>query len=247
MPCLLLKQNSLVKTIKFKNPGYIGDAINTVKIFNEYEVDELIFLDIDASPENKKPNFDIIKEIASECFMPLTYGGGIRNLEDIETIFKIGVEKIAINTYSFENMSFIFEASKRFGSQSIIASIDAKKNIWQKYEVVSCNGKKKTGHDPVEWAKKMEETGAGEILLTSVERDGTWEGYDLDLIRRVSQIVTIPVIANGGAGSLEDIRNAVKTAGASAVAIGSMVVYQKKDLGVLVNFPSKKELIKTLE
>jgi len=241
MPCLLLRQSKLVKTVKFRNPDYIGDPINAVKIYNDKEVDELIFLDITATVEKKTPPFKTISEIASECFMPYTYGGGIRSLEDMRRIFNLGVEKIAINSHAVENPDFIRQAAKEFGNQSIVASIDVKKKLMGKYEVFTRSGTNPTGLGPVEHAKRMEEMGAGEILLTSIDRDGTWEGYDLELIKTVSEAVNVPLIVCGGAGSIEDFRKAVD-AGASACAAGSMVVYQAKNRGVLINFPKQIEL-----
>lgn len=246
MPCLLLQGESLVKTIKFNKRNYIGDAINTVRIFNEMEVDELIFLDINASKEGRGPNFSLLKDIASECFMPICYGGGLRRIEDLKEIFAIGVEKVSLNTYAFENPEFISKAADLFGSQSIIASIDVKKNLFGKYEAVVLSGTKKTKLHPVEYAQMMEKYGAGEILLTSVDRDGTWDGYDLELIKQVTDAVKIPVIVCGGASKTEDFKNAVD-AGASALAAGSMFIFQAKGFGVLVNFPNRTELNKYID
>ena len=243
MPCLLLRDSKLVKTIKFKNPNYVGDPVNAIKIYNEKEVDELIFLDITATVEKKKPNFKTISEIASECFMPLSYGGGITNLEDMKTIFNLGAEKIAINSYGVENPSFITKASEKFGSQSIIVSIDVKKKLVGSYEVYTHSGTKNANMNPVDWAKKVEDLGAGEILLTSIDRDGTMEGYDLTLIKTVSESVNVPVIVCGGAGKIEDFAEAIQ-AGASAVAAGSLVVYHGSAQGVLINFPTRDELKK---
>ena len=247
MPCLLLQGESLVKTVKFKKLNYIGDAINTVRIFNQMEVDELIFLDIQATVERRKPPFEIIQDIASECFMPFAYGGGIRDLDDIKRIFSIGVEKIVINSYAYEHPEFITLAADKFGSQSIIVSIDSKKNFWGKYEVFTQRGRKKTKMSPIEYAQKMERLGAGEIFINSIEKDGTWDGYDITLIQDVSAAVKIPVIACGGAGSIADLGKAVKEGGASAVAAGSLFVYQAKDLGVLINFPEQAELQKAID
>ncbi len=242
IPCLLLRDESLVKTVKFDKAGYIGDPINTVRIFNELEVDELIFLDISATLEKRAPNFKILAEIANECFMPLGYGGGMRNFEDAKRIFQIGFEKIAVNSYAFENPDFINRLAEHFGNQAVIASIDVKKNFFGKYEVFSHSGKKNTKKNPVEWAQELESRGAGELLLTSIDREGTWTGFDVELIKNVTSAVKVPVIANGGAGNLAHLELVVKQAKASAVALGSMVVYQKKGLGVLVNFPERKEL-----
>ena len=241
IPCLLLENEKLVKTIKFKTPKYIGDPINAVKIYNDKEVDEIIFLDITATIKNTKPPFKLISEIANECFMPFAYGGGINNVEDMKKIFSLGVEKIIINSNAIKNPNIIKEAMELFGSQSIIVSIDAKKNWAGKYEVFSECGKKSTGLDPVEWSKKVEKLGAGEIFLTSIEKDGTMEGYDLDLIQKVANKVNIPVIACGGAGEIKDFSKAIKF-GASAVAAGSLFVYQGKNMGVLINFPTKEQI-----
>lgn len=247
IPCLLLRNRGLVKTIKFKNPTYVGDPINTVRIYNEKEVDELIFLDITATPEKRKPPFKIIGEIASECFMPFAYGGGITNIEDAKTIFSLGAEKVAINSYAAESPALVTQLAELFGSQAVVVSIDVKKNLFGKYEVCTHSGKKKTKRDPVGYAVQMEQIGAGEILLTSIDRDGTMEGYDVDLIRQVTGAVNIPVIACGGAGRLEDFSKAVTLGGASAVAAGSMVVYQGKNRSVLINFPTKQQLTEALD
>jgi imidazole glycerol-phosphate synthase subunit HisF len=245
MPCLLVKDKRLVKTIKFKNPSYVGDPVNAIKIYNEKEVDELLLVDISATVENKPPSLNLISEITEECFMPLCYGGGIRSLEDIKKILSLGVEKVAINSYAIENSQFIKKASEIFGSQSIILSMDVKKTFLGNYVVHTHSGQRSSKLDPVAFARQMEELGAGEILLNSMERDGTWEGYDLDLLKRVTDAVTIPVIALGGAGRLSDFSDAVAS-GASACAIGSMAVYQGKNKGVLINFPSHEEIKKIL-
>lgn len=242
IPCLLLKDESLVKTVKFKEYNYIGDPINTVRIFNELEVDELVFLDITASKENRKPNFKFLESIACECFMPLAYGGGLDNFDDVQRIFSIGFEKVVINSANFTQPDLISQISKVYGAQAVIGSIDYKKNFFGKTVVHSMGGSKKEELSPVDLAKELERRGAGEIILTSMDRDGTWEGYDLKLIKEVSDALTIPVVANGGAGTVEHLGAAVKDSGASAVAVGSMVVYQKKDMGVLVNFPDKKKI-----
>jgi len=247
MPCLLLRGSGLVKTVRFKDPKYVGDPINTVRIYNEKEVDELIFLDITATPEGKGPPFQIISDLASECFMPLTYGGGVRDLDDIKKIFSLGVEKVAVNTHAVENPEFISQAADMFGSQSILAAIDVKKTLLGKYRVCTNGARDVTRIDPVKHARHMVDMGAGEILLTSVDRDGTFSGYDLALIERVARAVTIPVIACGGAGKIEDFSLATRQAGASAVAAGSMVVYQGPHRAVLVNFPSKRDLKKALD
>lgn len=246
IPCLLLVDESLVKTVKFKKYGYIGDPSNTVRIFNELEVDELCFLDIRATVQKRGVNFKILQDIANECFMPLSYGGGIRDFETVKKILSIGFEKVVINSIAFEEPSFITKLSEHFGSQSVIVSIDVKKNILGKYQVFTKDGTNNTKLNPVEWALEVEKRGAGEILITSMDKEGTWEGFDLQLIRSISDAVSIPVIANGGAGNVKDIGMAVKQGGASAVALGSMLVYQAKGMGVLVNFPDKELLAKSL-
>jgi imidazole glycerol-phosphate synthase subunit HisF len=242
IPCLLLDNASLVKTVKFKKPSYIGDPANTCRIFNELEVDELAFLDISASRERREPNYRVLKEIANECFMPLSYGGGIRNLEVAEKILRIGFEKVIVNTCIYEQPSFVTELADKFGSQSVVVSIDARKTFFGGYRCYAESGKKNQGIHPVDWAKQVESLGAGELVLTSIDQEGSWEGYDLELTRSVTNAVTIPVIANGGAGSLADVSAAISDAHAQAAAVGSMVVYQRKGMGVLVNFPDQNLL-----
>lgn len=245
MPCLLLDGRKLVKTERFKDPNYVGDPVNAVMIYNEKEVDELIFLDINATKQAREPAYDVISNIATECFMPFTYGGGIHSIEQMKRIFALGVEKIAINSHLAMNHDLVTKASEKFGSQSIVASIDVKKSWSGHYRVHTHGGTKNTGQNPVEWAKRVEQLGIGEILLTSIDRDGTYEGYDLQLVKSVSEAVNVPIIACGGAGKVQDFGDAVK-AGASAVAAGSMVVYHGAARGVLINFPSREELSRVL-
>lgn len=246
IPCLLLRGRGLVKTVKFGDPTYVGCPINAVKIFNEREVDELIFLDILAGKENKRPSFGIISEIATECFMPFCYGGGIRSFEDIQTIFALGAEKIAINSHAIDNPDFVREASNKFGSQSIVISIDVKKNVFGKHEVFTHVKNRNTNLDPVEFAVQMERMGAGELLLNSVDRDGTMQGYDIDLLREVCPAIGIPVIACGGARKLEDFTEAVHRGGASAVAAGSIFLFYGKHRAVLIQYPTQSDLTKVL-
>ncbi len=237
IPCLQLIEESLVKTLKFDKHGYIGDPVNTVRIFNELEVDELCFLDIRASTENRGPNMKILKEIADECFMPLSYGGGVKDADTARRILSIGFEKIVINTAGCERPALVSEIAAHSGNQSVIGSIDVKRNFFGKYHVFTCDGTRKTNLDPVAWARELESLGAGELLVSSMDRDGTWKGYDLDILKKITDAVSIPVIANGGAGTQQHLEEAVTQAGVSALAVGSMVVYQGKNLGVLVNFP----------
>lgn len=241
MPCLLLKNSSLVKTIKFKNGNYIGDPINTIRIYNNLEVDELIFLDITATNEDRKPSFKLISKITDECFMPLAYGGGVRDINDMKKIFSLGAEKIIICSYAAENLNFIKKTSDLFGSQSVVVAIDVRKKIGGKYRVYTHSGTKSTKLDPIEFAIQIEKQGAGEIFLNSIDRDGTMVGYDLDLIKQVSDAVTIPLIACGGAGNIKHLEQTIK-AGASAVAAGSLFVYQGINRAVLINFPTRDEL-----
>lgn len=242
IPVLLLKGQGLYKTQKFKEPKYLGDPINAVKIFNDKEVDELCFLDITATNEKREPNYKIIAEIASECFMPLSYGGGITNIEQANKLFNIGVEKVIISSAVHENPNIISELASQYGAQSIVVCLDVKKNIFGKYEVCSHSGKKNTGKNPIQFAKQMQDLGAGEIILNSIERDGTMIGYDTDFIFKVASQLEIPVIACGGAGSVDDLVKAVHDGHASAVAAGSMFVFHGKHRAVLISYPSQREL-----
>jgi imidazole glycerol-phosphate synthase subunit HisF len=246
IPCLLLRNLGLVKTVKFSNPKYVGDPINAVKIFNDKEVDELIFLDITATAEERKPNYELLSRIACEAFMPFSYGGGIRTIEDVTNILRIGVEKVAINSYAFENPEFIKDISAKYGSQSVIVSIDVRKVAGNKYEVFLNNGKKKTGMDPISYAVKMEKMGAGEIFLNSIDNDGMMNGYETELIRGVSEATGIPVIACGGAGAIKHFGDAV-SAGASAVSAGSFFVFVGPHRAVLISYPDQVELCKVFD
>lgn len=242
IPCLLLKGNGFYKTTKFKNPVYLGDPINILKIFNDKEVDEIFVLDIGATSLQKDLNMNLLTDFASECFMPLGYGGGIRTLDQMKAVFQLGFEKVAMNTAAYDNPELITQGANAFGSQSIVVSIDVKKSLLGSYEVMNRSGNKKTGRKPAEYAREMEARGAGEILISAIDRDGTMEGYDLNLVKLVAAAVRIPVIACGGAGNIADFGVAVKEAGASAVAAGAMFVFQGPHRAVLINFPSPEEL-----
>lgn len=246
IPCLLLDKTSLVKTVKFKSPSYVGDPANTVRIFNELEVDELCILDISATRNRRPPNWELLEEIASEAFMPLSYGGGVRDTETAGRLLRIGFEKVIINTAAVESPDVVGRAAAAYGSQAIIVSIDARKKLLGGYDVVVAGATRSAGTTPLDAAIAAERAGAGEILLTSVDREGTWRGFDLDLVRSVTRRVRIPVIANGGAGDVSHIGQAIHAGGAQAVALGSMVVYQGRDLGVLVNFPESDALEREL-
>jgi imidazole glycerol-phosphate synthase subunit HisF len=242
IPCLLLKNNGLVKTVKFKDPKYVGDPINAVRIFNDKEVDELIFLDITATQDKRKPNFKVISDIATECFMPFAYGGGVRDLSDIKELFHIGVEKVIINSFALENQLFIRQAVDLFGGQSIVVAVDVKKNLFGRYEVYSHSSKRSIKRDPVAYLQELQAAGAGEIFLNSVDHDGTMGGYDIEIIKRVTDSLSVPVIACGGASSVDDIIRAVKQGGASAAAAGSMFVFHGKNRAVLITYPSSQDL-----
>lgn len=242
IPCLLLKGLGLVKTIKFRDPTYVGDPINAVRIFNDKEVDELIFLDIDATVAGRAPNYDLIARIASECFMPLGYGGGIRSTDDIKRILGIGVEKVVLNSAAVHNPELVKAASDLFGSQSIVVSVDVKKTLLSGYGVYIHGGRVNAKLDPVRHAVKMAAMGAGEIFLNSIDRDGTMKGYDVGLIREVAGNVSVPVIACGGAGKVGDFADAVSKGGASAVSAGSIFVFHGKNRAVLINYPTQADL-----
>ena len=242
IPCLLLRNNGLVKTVKFKDSTYVGDPINTIRIFNEKEVDEIFFLDIDATRLKKEPPYDLIQNIASECFMPFAYGGGINSLQQIERIIKSGAEKVIINTTAFLDEDFLKEAVHHFGSSTIAVSIDVKKEFFRGNIVYIKSGTQGTGMSPVEYAQRIENDGAGEILVNSIDRDGVMEGYDIDLIKNISSAVRIPIIACGGAGSLLDFRDAVREGGASAAAAGSFFVFHGKRRAVLITYPTYAEI-----
>lgn len=242
IPVLLIQDGGLVKSVRFKNHKYVGDPINAVKIFNEKEVDEIVILDISASRQKRPPDVPRIAEIAGEAFMPLAYGGGITHIDQIKSILYEGAEKVVLNTSALSNPQLVSEAARRFGNQSIVVSVDVKKDWLGRYRVYQLNGTKNTGQEPVTFARQMEEQGAGELFLTSIERDGTFEGYDLELIHSVAHAVNIPLVACGGASKVAHFREAVE-AGASAVAAGSMFVFQGPHRAVLISYPDQNILI----
>jgi cyclase len=242
IPTLLLRGNGLVKTREFRDPVYLGDPINVIRIFNDKEVDELVLLDIAATPEGRTPNFRIVSEIAGECFMPLGYGGGIRSLDDIEKLLSLGVEKVVVNSMALEQPEIVKAAAARFGTSTLVVSMDVKNRLLRGQRVVGRSAKVMTNWAPAEYACHVEELGAGELLLNSVDRDGNMQGYDLELIRSVADAVGIPVVAAGGAANVNDFRRAVIDAGASAAAAGSMFVFQGPHRAVLISFPSRGEL-----
>ena len=247
IPALLLKGQGLVKTIKFKNPRYLGDPINVVRIFNDKEVDEIVLLDITATPEKRGPHFEMLKNIASEAFIPLAYGGGIRSMDDVYTLLGIGIEKLILNTSAVENPALVHEIADHAGSQAVVVSMDVKKNFLGKYEIFTHCGQKKTGLDPVKHAVEMEKMGAGEIFVNSIDRDGMMQGYDIDLVKKIADAVSVPVVVCGGAGNLNDVAKVIKQGHASAAAAGSIFVFQGPLRGVLISYPAYQELKKLLE
>lgn len=242
IPILLLQNSGLYKTRKFAKPIYIGDPINAVKIFNDKEVDELVLLDIQATKTAKGPDFEMLKSIASECFMPLSYGGGINDVEMVRKLLGIGIEKVIINSAAYQKPDLIPRLAARFGVSTLIGSIDVRKSWRGKEEVYIKSGSEKIPSTPENWAKSLEGMGVGEILINSIDRDGELCGYDLELIDRVSRTVSIPVIAAGGARDLQDVKAAVTESGASAAAAGSFFVFQGKHRAVLITYPGNEEV-----
>ena len=241
IPVLLLAQSGMVKTERFAKPRYLGDPINAVKIFNEKRADELVLLDIEATAKGRI-EYDWVSDIVSEAFMPIGYGGGISSVQQAAELFKRGVEKIVINTAVVENPNLISDIAARYGNQAVVASIDVKKNFWKKNRVYTRGGRKEAGNDPADLARRCRDAGAGEIILTSIDREGTFYGYDTALLESVAQAVDIPVVANGGAGSVADFERAVVQGKCSAVAASSMFVFAKKGEGMLISYPSESEL-----
>lgn len=242
IPVLLCNlEGSLVKTRKFDKPVYVGDPVNAVKIFNEKEVDELVFLDITATSQGRKPNVKYLRDVATEAFMPLCYGGGLRNMEDISAVIKAGIEKVSLNTILAEDPDLVSRCADKFGSSATVVSVDVKRDFWGKYRVMVKGGSKKLDMPPLEFVQMLEEKGAGEVMLNSVDRDGMMEGFDVELIRQIAPVLSIPLIACGGAGKIDDFLPALN-AGASAVAAGSMFVFQGKHRAVLISYPTHEEL-----
>lgn len=246
IPVLLLKKWGLYKTVNFKSPKYVGDPINSVRIFNDKEVDELVFLDIDATKKSIEPNYDLLENIAGEAFMPMAYGGGLRNIEQVRRIFRIGFEKVILNSALFYKPSFIKTIASEFGSQSIVGCIDVKVDLFRKHHLYANGGTIKQNVSITDHLKFLIEEGVGEIFVNSISKDGTMKGYDLSLIKKVSNCVNVPVIACGGASSLKDFELVVKQSGATAVAAGSMFVFIGPHRAVLINYPNKNELTKYL-
>ncbi|MFO0594780.1 MAG: AglZ/HisF2 family acetamidino modification protein [Myxococcaceae bacterium] len=243
IPSLLLKgSGGLVKTQKFSDPKYVGDPINAVKIFNEKEVDELFLFDITATKEKRRPNFKMIEEIVSEAFMPVAYGGGVKTLDDARTLLALGVEKIALNTSTFAGLSLVTELKNAFGAQCVVGVVDVKKKLFGGLAVHSHAGAKVVEGDPVAWAKILVNAGCGEILLQSVDRDGTMSGFDLDLLRSFDGKLPVPLVAAGGAGHVDHMKQAFAACRLSGLAVGARFVYQGPSRGVLINYLSRADL-----
>ncbi len=241
IPCLLIDRQRLVKTVGFKDPKYIGDPLNAVRILNEKQVDELVFLDISARRDGSEPDFQLLDSIARQCFMPFAYGGGVRSMEHIRRILALGAEKVVLNTAALAQPQLVAQAAREFGSQSIVVSMDVGRN-WLRRRRVWDSGRRALGElDPVAHAKAMAELGAGEIFINDIDRDGTRSGYDLDLVRNVAASVHVPVVPCGGADNLADMRGAVE-AGAAATAAGSMFVLYGKHRAVLITYPDRQAI-----
>ncbi|AHD13432.1 imidazole glycerol phosphate synthase subunit HisF [Pseudomonas plecoglossicida] len=242
IPCLLIQDGGLVKTVKFKDPKYVGDPINAVKIFNEKEADELIVIDIDATAHGVEPNYIQIAKLAAECRMPLCYGGGIRTAEQAKKIIQLGVEKVAISSAALENPQLVTQIAEEIGSQSVVVVLDHKSRLLSKHqEVWTHNGTRNTKRNVVEVAQELEKLGAGEIVLNSIENDGKMKGYDLDLASKLRAAVHIPITILGGGGSLEDMASVVKTCGVVGVAAGSFFVFKGAYRAVLISYPSAQQ------
>jgi cyclase len=241
IPSLLLHDKGLVKTVNFKSPKYVGDPINAVRIFNEKEVDELVFFDIDASTHNKEPDYVLIEKLANQSRMPLCYGGGVKTVQQAQKIFGLGIEKIALSSAVIQNPQLVTQIADRVGSQSVIVVLDIKKKLLGGYEIYIHNGNKSTGINPIKFAKELEALGAGEIIINSIDQDGKMKGYDLNLIDKIAETISIPLTVLGGAGSLADIEKVIEKYGVIGVAAGSLFVFKGPYKAVLINYPSQLE------
>lgn len=246
IPVLLLREGGLVKTQKFKDPRYIGDPINSVRIFNEKEVDELAFIDITATRNGRGPDFEMIEQIAGEAFMPMAYGGGVTRLDEVSRILSLGFEKVVFNTAAFDHPNLIEETARVYGSQAAVVCVDAKRPLFGGHELYTHSGTKKRPINLTDHVKRVEALGAGEIIINSIDKDGTMTGYDVSLVKAVSGVCSVPVIALGGAGSIEDFEIVVRDGGASAVAAGSLFVYKGVHRAVLINYPDRAALKRVL-
>ena len=241
IPSLLIKDKGLVKTLNFKASKYVGDPINAVRIFNEKEVDELAIFDIDATVNNNEPDYLLIEKLANQSRMPLCYGGGVKTIEQAQRIFGLGIEKIALSSSAIERPNLVTEIAEKVGSQSVIVVLDIKKKLFGGYELYTHNGNKSTGINPVKFAKELEHAGVGEIIINSIDKDGTMQGYDFTLIDKITEVVNIPLTVLGGAGSLDDIQKVIERYGVIGVAAGSLFVFQGPYKAVLINYPNQNQ------
>lgn len=242
IPCLLVKDGGLVKTVNFADPKYVGDPINAVRIFNEKEVDELIVLDLDATAENREPDYKMIANLAAECRMPFCYGGGVKTVEQVQKIISLGVEKVALSAAAVWTPELISAVAAKVGRQSVVVVMDVKKSgLFRRYEVFTHNGTRGTGLDPVAFARRVEELGAGEVVVNSIDRDGKMAGYDLELTSQVREAINLPLTVLGGAGSLNDIEGLIRTYGIVGAAAGSFFVFKGKYRAVLISYPSRAD------
>lgn len=241
IPSLLIQDNGLVKTINFKNPKYVGDPINAVKIFNEKEVDELAIFDIDATVKGLEPNYSLIERIANQSRMPLCYGGGVKTVEQAQKIFGLGIEKIALSSSVLHTPKLITQIADRVGAQSVIVVLDVKKKLLGGYEVYTHNGKKATGINPFKFIEDAQSLGAGEIIINSIDQDGIMKGFDMSLIDKARERSSLPMTVLGGAGNLDDIKKVIDKHKIIGVAAGSLFVFKGKYKAVLINYPNKSE------
>lgn len=246
IPCLLIQDKGLVKTVRFKNPKYIGDPLNAVRIFNEKEVDELVVLDISATSEQREPDYKTIEFLAAECRMPLCYGGGVKTVDQAQRIFGLGVEKVAISSAAIEDPKLITKIAERVGNQSVVVIIDVKKKLMGGFEIFLNNGKKGTGKNPLDFIAKLKELGAGEVVINSIDNDGVMKGYDLALAEKVRAQTNLPLTILGGAGSLNDISRLISKFGIIGAAAGSLFVFKGVYKAVLINYPKPIEKDKML-
>jgi len=248
IPCLLIQSGSLVKTVKFKSPTYLGDPINAVKILSDKEADEIIVLDIDATPKRRGPDFDFVRDMAGQAFMPVAYGGGVTSLEHMETLFSLGIEKVILDTSAHKNNSLVEQAAKRFGSQSVVVCLDCRKPfLSSNYAVYTEGGRRKVSSSLIKIARHFEFLGAGELVINNIDRDGTMAGYDHELLVLLTSSLHIPVIALGGANSLDEMCRAISESGAAAAAAGSLFSFRWPEKAVLISYPKNRFLVSNVE
>ncbi|MBX3260970.1 MAG: AglZ/HisF2 family acetamidino modification protein [Labilithrix sp.] len=242
IPVLLLRRHGLVKTVRFRDARYVGDPINVVRIFNQKEVDEILLTEVVATKEGRGPDFDLLEQIASEAFMPVCYGGGVRSVDDAKRVLRLGMEKVSVNTAALDRPEIVRELADSLGAQCVVASVDVKRTWRGAYEVHSHAGRRVPERDPLRWVERLVGLGAGEVLLNAVHRDGTMQGCDLALLERFRDRFDVPIIACGGVGSVTDMKTAVRAGGLSAIGVGARFIYEGPYRAVLVSYLSPKEL-----